>query len=83
MMLEAYLSPLYVARLRTQLLSHNGDDEASLQNLWLLSPSIHRAFRTGHVNVRPGSQPPGDKKAESELDGEIQGAVVSGSILEG
>jgi hypothetical protein len=37
----------------------------------------------GHVNVRPGSQPPGDTKAESELDGEIQDAEVSGSILEG
>ena len=81
-MLEAYLSPLYVTRLRTHLLSHEGDNEASLQNLCLLSPSIHRAFRMGHVHVIPGSQPPGDTKAESELDGEIQDAVVSGSILE-
>lgn len=83
MMLEAYLSPSYVARLRSQLSSHNGDEEASLQNLWLLSPSIHGAFRMGHVKVRPKTQTTGDAKAEPELDGEIQDAVVSDSILEG
>ena len=83
MMLQAFLSPLYVAQLRTRLSSFNGDEEASMQNLWLLSPSVHRAFRMGHVHVRPGSQPSGDRKVESEFDGEIQDAVVSGSMSEG
>lgn len=49
--LDAFLSPLHIARLRTLLQSHGADDRTILQNLWLLSPTIHRAFRGGHVNV--------------------------------
>lgn len=32
------------------------DSDQSLQNLWRLSPSIHTAFRQGHVDVRHLSQ---------------------------
>lgn len=80
-MLEAHLSPSYLAKLRAQLSSQNEDNEASLRNLWLLSPSIHRAFREGHVYVRLTSQPFGDfLESKWELDEEIQDAWVSGTI---
>jgi hypothetical protein len=48
---DVFLSPLHIARLRALLQSHGTDDRTVLRNLWLLSPSIHRAFRGGHVNV--------------------------------
>jgi hypothetical protein len=48
------------------------DDQACLQNLWLLSPSIHKAFRAGHVEVRLRSELKSEllhrKIAESEVD---------------
>ncbi|QKX58646.1 uncharacterized protein TRUGW13939_05773 [Talaromyces rugulosus] len=74
MMLEAHLSPSYVAKLRTQLSSQIEDNEASLRNLWLLLPSVHRAFREGHVSVRLTSQPFGDSESKCEADEEIQDA---------
>ncbi|OBT80199.1 hypothetical protein VF21_00547 [Pseudogymnoascus sp. 05NY08] len=49
--LDAFLSPLHIARLKALLQSHGADDRTVLQNLWLLSPSIQSAFRGGHVNV--------------------------------
>ncbi|KFY30935.1 hypothetical protein V493_01533 [Pseudogymnoascus sp. VKM F-4281 (FW-2241)] len=49
--LDAFLSPLHIAKLRALLQSHANNDEDMLRNLWLLSPSIHKAFRGGHVNV--------------------------------
>jgi hypothetical protein len=81
-MLEAHISPSYVAKLRAQLSSQNENNEASLRNLWLLSPSIHKAFRDGHVSVRLVSQPFGDSESECEVDREIQDARVSDIISE-
>lgn len=46
--LEAFLTPEYVARLASLLENHN-DPQVALQNLWSLSPSIHRAFREGRI----------------------------------
>lgn len=82
MMLEAYLTPSYVTHLRTQLASQEGTDETSLQNIWLLSPSIHRAFREGHVAVKLGAQPSGDAESNHERAGEIQNSWVSRTTLE-
>ncbi|OJJ45997.1 hypothetical protein ASPZODRAFT_167030 [Penicilliopsis zonata CBS 506.65] len=45
--LEAFLSPQGVRQLK--LLVESGDP---LRNLWCLSPSIHKAFRQGHVEIR-------------------------------
>lgn len=83
-MLEAFLSPPYVARLQILLASCDGNDGSSLLNMWLLSPTIHRAFREGHVDVRPKSQVLsrmlGRASAESNPDEASQNAEVSGSI---
>ncbi|CRG84062.1 hypothetical protein PISL3812_01402 [Talaromyces islandicus] len=73
-MLEAHLSPSYVAKLRAQLSSQKENNEASLRNIWLLSPSVHKAFREGHVSVRLASQPFGDSESKCEVDDEIQNA---------
>ncbi|EED17540.1 hypothetical protein TSTA_113640 [Talaromyces stipitatus ATCC 10500] len=51
-MLEAHLSPQYVAKPRSQLVNQECNDGTSLQNLWVLSPSVHKAFRQGHLYVR-------------------------------
>lgn len=48
--LEAFLTPQYVSRLQS-LLENPSDPQTALQNLWCLSPSIHRVFRQGHVEV--------------------------------
>ncbi|ESZ96856.1 serine/threonine protein kinase [Sclerotinia borealis F-4128] len=50
--LEAFLSTSQVDRLRTLLSGRIRNDAIFLQNLWLLSPSMHKAFRTGHIEVR-------------------------------
>lgn len=80
MMLEAFLSPSYVTRLRTQLANQDGIDENSLQNIWLLSPSIHRAFREGHVAIRRGYQSSRDAESQYRVGGEIENAWVSETI---
>lgn len=48
-MLEAFLTPSYVAELRIHLSGEVRSDEMHLKNLWLLTPSMHQAFRAGHV----------------------------------
>lgn len=39
-------------RLNALLSSQVQDNAIALRNLWLLSPSVHKAFRTGHIEVR-------------------------------
>jgi hypothetical protein len=66
------------------LLNQTDDDQASLQNLWLLSPSIHKAFRGGHVEVRLKSELKSEllhrKIAESEVDETMETFEVSGRL---
>ncbi|KAE8151741.1 kinase-like protein [Aspergillus avenaceus] len=54
--LEAFLSPEYIRHLQQVLAQHKNLKVGSLQNIVLLSPSIHNAFRQGHVDVQPRSQ---------------------------
>lgn len=42
-------------------------DQGALKNLWLLSPSIHSAFRNGHVNIRPKLKIDWDEEDEFEI----------------
>lgn len=48
--LEAFLTPQYVVRMGAIVESYS-DPQVALQNLWCLSPSIHKAFRQGHVVI--------------------------------
>ncbi|KAI9644155.1 hypothetical protein NHQ30_007508 [Ciborinia camelliae] len=50
--LKAFLSTSHVDRLRTLLSGGLQNNAISLQNLWLLSPSMHNAFRAGHIEVK-------------------------------
>ncbi|KAJ8062499.1 hypothetical protein OCU04_009029 [Sclerotinia nivalis] len=50
--LEAFLTPSYVAEPRAHLSGEVKNDEIYLKNLWLLTPSIHKAFRGGHVSMK-------------------------------
>lgn len=50
--LDAFLSPDHLAELRPLLLDNDGNDRSALQNIWLLPPSIHKAFREGHEHVK-------------------------------
>lgn len=51
-MLQAFLSPDCVARLETMLSNSLSYSAEALRNLWTLSPTIHKAFRDGHVDAR-------------------------------
>lgn len=50
--LEAFLTPRGVLKLE-QLAGNTGieDPNYALQNLWCLSPSIHKASRDGHIEI--------------------------------
>ncbi|KAF7895461.1 uncharacterized protein EAF01_009423 [Botrytis porri] len=50
--LETFVSTPNVDRLNTLLSSQIQDNVIPLRNLWLLSPSVHKAFRAGHIEVR-------------------------------
>ncbi|KAF7927104.1 hypothetical protein BELL_0336g00090 [Botrytis elliptica] len=50
--LETFVSTPNVDRLNTLLSSQIQDNAIALRNLWLLSPSVHKAFRAGHIEVR-------------------------------
>ncbi|KAF7883360.1 uncharacterized protein EAF02_005280 [Botrytis sinoallii] len=50
--LEAFLTPSYVARLRTILSDQVKNDESYLKNLRLLTSSMHKAFQRGHVAMK-------------------------------
>ncbi|KAF7883358.1 uncharacterized protein EAF02_005278 [Botrytis sinoallii] len=50
--LEAFISTPNVDRLNALLSSQIQDNAIVLRNLWLLSPSVHKAFRAGHIEVR-------------------------------
>lgn len=73
--LESFLTPSYIGRLRDVLCSKN--DISILQNVWLLSPSVHRAFRAGHVTMRTLAQVQGQWTAESEPENPFQPIRVS------
>ncbi|KAL3496131.1 kinase-like domain-containing protein [Aspergillus germanicus] len=55
-LLEAFLSSASVDRLRDLTVNKPEDLAASLQNVLLLPPSIHRAFQAGLVHIRPQSE---------------------------
>ncbi|TEY63386.1 hypothetical protein BOTCAL_0155g00080 [Botryotinia calthae] len=50
--LRYILTPSYVARLRTIPSDQVKNDESYHKNLWLLTPSMHKAFRAGHVTMK-------------------------------
>ncbi|KAJ5698657.1 hypothetical protein N7462_000662 [Penicillium macrosclerotiorum] len=60
--LEAFLSPSGVRQLKSAIETHD-DTQNALRNLWCLSPSIHDAFREGHIKV--------EAQAEQEKGREI------------
>ena len=77
-MLEAFLSVPSVSQLQVLLNAQDGDDITHLRNLWLLSPSMHRAFRAGHIDVKPGPSAAGRMKETQDSDGMVsQKAAVS------
>lgn len=76
-MLEAHISPPYVEKLRVQLTNQEGNDENALRNLWLLTPSVHKAFREGHVAVTVGYRQLVDAKS---MDEQSPDATVSDII---
>ncbi|KFY87516.1 hypothetical protein V498_07143 [Pseudogymnoascus sp. VKM F-4517 (FW-2822)] len=54
---------------------YSDNDGDILRNLWLLSPSIHKAFRGGHVNVQARGLT--SKSPEDELEGTDSAPEVS------
>ncbi|OJJ95222.1 hypothetical protein ASPACDRAFT_1860272 [Aspergillus aculeatus ATCC 16872] len=48
-LLDAYFTPAKVSQLQTML--SEPSHERALENLWLLSPGAHTAFRAGHIEV--------------------------------
>jgi hypothetical protein len=59
---EIFLTPSKVSRLRAMLLDES--DQGVHKNLWLLSPSIHSAFRGGHLKVQSRFKAKWDKDDE-------------------
>lgn len=60
----------YVARLRMLLETEPDDTPTLLQNILPLPPSIHKAFRAGHLDIRMrtelrGNPPPIDEYPDS------------------
>ncbi|KAE8319330.1 kinase-like domain-containing protein [Aspergillus transmontanensis] len=47
-LLSAFLTPTKISELQKTLCDRN-----ELKNIWLLSPSIHSAFRHGHIRIVP------------------------------
>ncbi|KAF2490044.1 hypothetical protein BU16DRAFT_518730 [Lophium mytilinum] len=64
-LLETFLTPPKVSQMRNLL--RDDSDEGGLKNLWLLSPSIHSAFRNGHVQIRPKMKVDWDDEDEREI----------------
>ncbi|KAJ5793575.1 hypothetical protein N7457_000174 [Penicillium paradoxum] len=50
-LLQAFLTPAITSKLQTILRTKQTD--ARLRNLFLLSPSVHLAFRNGHIQIFP------------------------------
>ncbi|TGO29117.1 hypothetical protein BPAE_0018g00020 [Botrytis paeoniae] len=50
--LETFISTPNVDRWNALLSGQIQDNPIALRNLWLLSPSVHKAFRAGHIEVR-------------------------------
>jgi hypothetical protein len=55
----------------------NNCNRTTLQNLWLLSLSIHKAFRAGHVEVTTRRRAFSQASDECESDEISQNAAVS------
>ncbi|KAL4787425.1 hypothetical protein BJX76DRAFT_345521 [Aspergillus varians] len=49
---SAFLTPAKMLQLQDTL-CYRDDETYALRNIWLLSPSIHSAFRNGHVKIIP------------------------------
>lgn len=83
-MLEAFLSPIYIKKLQIQLSGRNesrSEDTSSLPNTLLLTPSMHHAFRAGHVHVTPAPQysasTAGEQMAERQVKDENVSLIAS------
>ncbi|KAK2765104.1 hypothetical protein FQN54_008803 [Arachnomyces sp. PD_36] len=50
-LLQSFLTAPKVSDLREMLFDES--HKARLRNMWLLSPSLHSAFRNGHIRIRP------------------------------
>ncbi|TGO53509.1 hypothetical protein BCON_0122g00260 [Botryotinia convoluta] len=58
--LETFISTPNVDRLNTLLSGQIQDNAIPLCNLWLLSQSVYKAFRAGHIEVRKSVDDPED-----------------------
>ncbi|KAF5875183.1 uncharacterized protein Bfra_003636 [Botrytis fragariae] len=63
--LETFVSTSNVDQLNTLLFSQIQDNAIPLRNLWLLSPSVHKAFRAGHIEVRKSVDDSEDMDSEA------------------
>ncbi|KAF7874042.1 hypothetical protein EAF04_002714 [Stromatinia cepivora] len=63
--LETFLSASHIDRLNTLLTGQIQDNATFLQNLWLLTPTMHKAFRAGHVEVRKSIDDSDDVSTEA------------------
>lgn len=63
-------------RLNTLLSNQIKDNAIALRNLWLLTPSVHKAFRAGHIEVRKSVD-----DSEDVNTGAMQLETVSRMIL--
>ncbi len=52
-------------------------DQGVLKNLWLLSPSIHSAFRSGHLKVQSRFKAEWDKDDECDTAGATEARVCA------
>ncbi|KAI5787315.1 hypothetical protein EDC01DRAFT_661395 [Geopyxis carbonaria] len=75
-LLEAFLTPSKVSKMRNLLRSDS--DEGALKNLLSLSPSIHSAFRNGHVGIR---KVPGNMAQDWYKEDEDEDAAKTGHLI--
>jgi hypothetical protein len=72
--MEAFLTTHKVSEL-CSILEDNSDHSAPC-NTWLLSPSLHRAFRYGRVRILPGFNPQGEDNGNYQISLVIRSAYV-------
>ncbi|KAF7163167.1 hypothetical protein CNMCM5623_008237 [Aspergillus felis] len=65
LILQAFLTPAKTAEL--QALLRTDTAESQLRNLFLLSSSIHSAFRNGHIQISPPTDTPDQWNDETEI----------------
>lgn len=71
--MEAFLTKHKISELRSIL--EDKSDHIALSNTWLLSPSLHKAFRYGQVRILPRSNPQWEDKDERLVTTDKQSKV--------